>query len=233
MMIQPSSAVATDPVETPTRTALEEHWNAAYAGGGSGASWTQVHPTPSLSALAAISPDLDAAIIDVGGGSSPLAGALLRAGHTDVTVLDLSSAALHIARGHLGDQATRVQWLIADVLDWRPPRQYVVWHDRAVLHFLTNPADRVRYAATLRDTVATGGCAIIAAFAPDGPTHCSGLPVQRYTADEILELLGDQFTAVLTATELHRTPNGHQQPFTWVAARRTTVAPDYREPPGA
>lgn len=226
MAVQLSPAVATDSAQSGTRLALEEHWNAAYAAGGSNASWTQAHPTPSLSALAAASPDLDAAIIDVGGGSSPLAGALLRAGHTDVTVLDLSATALNIARGQLGDQATRVQWLTADVLEWRSPRQYVVWHDRAVLHFLTNPADRVRYAATLRDTVATGGCAIIAAFAPDGPTRCSGLPVQRYTTDEILELLGNQFTALLTATELHRTPSGQHQPFTWVVARRTAaVAP--------
>lgn len=232
-MIEVSSAVATDPPETSTRSALEEHWNAAYAAGATKASWTQAYPTPSLSALAAASPDLRAAIIDVGGGSSPLAGALLRAGHTDVTVLDLSAMALNIARRQLGDRATRVQWLVADVLAWRPPRQYVVWHDRAVLHFLTNPADRVRYAATLRDAVTTGGCAVIAAFAPDGPSRCSGLPVQRYNADEILELLGDQFTAVLTATELHRTPSGQQQPFTWLVARRTAVTTGYREPRAA
>lgn len=205
----------------PDFTPLTEHWNAAYAAGDSAASWTQAHPTRSLQAIAAVSPDSDAPIIDVGGGSSPLAAELLRAGHSDVSVLDLSGAAISLAQRRLGDQADRVRWITADLLAWQPERRYAVWHDRAVLHFFTDPADRARYAETLVDALAPGSCAIIATFAPDGPTRCSGLPVQRYCAEDILTLLGPHFSVVSVHTETHHTPSGRRQPFTWVTARRT------------
>jgi len=200
---------------------LDNHWNATYANGDSTTSWTQVNPTESLRAIAAVSPGLDAAIIDVGGGSSRLAGELLRAGRTDVTVLDVSSAALDLAKDRLLDQAARVEWIAADLLAWEPARRYAVWHDRAVLHFFTDPADRGRYVAKLADGLANGGHAIIATFAPDGPTSCSGLPVQRSSAEEILDLLGNQFTGVSAKTQHHRTPGGREQAFTWIVAKRT------------
>ena len=107
-----------------------------------------------------------------------------------------------------------------DVLAWTPPRRYAVWHDRAVVHFFTRPEDRARYAATLRSAVAAGGHAIIATFAPDGPDRCSGLPVQRASAEEIGELLGDEFRVLDARIRAHRTPAGAIQPFTWVVARR-------------
>jgi len=202
------------------------HWNEAYAAGDVAVSWTQVHPTRSLSAITAVAPDLAPAIIDVGGGSSALAGELIGRGHTDVTVLDVSTAGLSLARKRLGAQAARVQWIAADVLAWRPARRYAVWHDRAVLHFFTDPTDRARYAEALNLALAPGGYAIIAIFAPDGPARCSGLPVQRSSAQDILDLLGDQFTAVSAETERHRTPSGRDQAFTWLVAQRTRSAAD-------
>lgn len=117
---------------------------------------------------------------------------MVDAGHSDITVLDLSEAALDLARGRLGGQADMVTWLAADLLTWQPTRQYAIWHDRAVLHFLTDPTDRSRYVDSLRSALMSGGHAIIATFAP-GPVHCSGLPVQRSSAQEIADLLGHDF----------------------------------------
>jgi SAM-dependent methyltransferase len=130
-----------------------------------------------LEAIASTAPRPDAPLIDVGGGSSRLTAALLDAGHSDITVLDLSEAALDLARGRLGPRADMVTWLAADLLTWQPTRQYAIWHDRAVLHFFTDPADRSRYVDNLRAALMSGGHAIIATFAPGGPEHCSGLPV--------------------------------------------------------
>jgi trans-aconitate methyltransferase len=199
---------------------LDVHWDAAYADGDDDRSWTQEQPAESLEALAVTAPRPDAPFIDVGGGSSRLTGALLDAGHSDVTVLDISEAALDLARRRLGPRADMVTWLVADLVTWRPARQYATWHDRAVLHFFTDPGDRARYADTLRAALLPGGHAIIATFAPDGPDRCSGLPVQRNSARDIADLLGHDFELLRAHVREHRTPSGAVQPFTWVIARR-------------
>jgi trans-aconitate methyltransferase len=198
------------------------HWDAAYADGDDDRSWTQERPTESLEALAPIAPCPDAPLIDVGGGSSRLTAALLDAGHSDITVLDLSEVALDLARRRLGPRADTVTWLAADLLAWQPTRQYAIWHDRAVLHFFTDPSDRSRYVDSLRSALMSGGHAIIATFAPGGPDHCSGLPVQRSSAQQISDLLGHDFRLLRAQVREHRTPSGATQPFTWVIARRAS-----------
>jgi trans-aconitate methyltransferase len=132
-----------------------------------------------LRAIERVVPDRDAAIVDIGGGSSRLSGALLAAGYRDVTVLDVSETALALARSRLGKSADRIAWVAADLVAWRPPRRYFVWHDRAVLHFFVDADDRRAYAQTLHEALAPGGYAIIACFAPTAPDRCSGLPVHR------------------------------------------------------
>jgi trans-aconitate methyltransferase len=198
------------------------HWDAAYADGDEDRSWTEDEPADSLEAIAATGVPLDAPLLDVGCGSSRLAGRLLANGHTDITVLDLSAVALELARRRLGDEAEAVRWIAADLLTWRPERAYAVWHDRAVLHFFTAADDRRRYADTLCAALAPGGYAIIATFAPHGPQMCSGLPVIRSSAEEILSLLGAQFTARRMSVREHRTPSGSLQPFTWVVVQRSS-----------
>lgn len=196
------------------------HWDAAYAKGEHRVSWFQQDPGMSLRLISDLKPPVDAAIIDVGGGASPLAAALLNAGHTDITVLDVSQAALDAARAALGDRAQQITWLHGDLLALTSARRYAIWHDRAVLHFLTDPRDQVRYAELARNAVVSGGHIVIAAFAPDGPERCSGLPVQRHDAGSLAELLGEAFTEVAHLREDHRTPAGATQHFTWFVARR-------------
>ena len=107
----------------------------------------------------------------------------------------------------------------ADLLEWEPDRRYELWHDRAVFHFLVDEHDRDRYLATLTDALAPGGRVIVATFADDGPEVCSGLPVRRYAAEDLTAALGEGFELVETRREVHVTPRGAAQPFTWVAAR--------------
>src|SRR5262249_46370048 len=161
-------------------------------------------PGPSLAFIeAAFEGRRDAAILDVGGGSSPLAAELMARGYRDLAVLDISATAIGLAQERMGEAATHVEWIVAGLLHWRPPRHYALWHDRATLHFLILDADRERYAEIARSAVAPGGHAVIATFAPDGPTNCSGLPVHRSSPEDIVELLGDQFTLVRAAEQLH------------------------------
>ena len=200
------------------------HWDTAFAGGDEQRSWYQARPSESLRAIECVVPDRDAAIIDVGGGSAALSGALLAAGYRDLTVLDVSQTALSLAQSRLGKNAARINWIVADVLTWRPTGRYFVWHDRAVLHFFVDTDERRAYVQTLRDALAPGGYAIIASFAPTGPEECSGLPVHRSSADDILDLLGSGFSTVDSRIQVHTTPSDREQPFTWVTARREPMS---------
>lgn len=195
------------------------HWDQIFSAGDQQRSWYESRPERSLDAVRRVA-TTEAAIIDVGGGSSHLAAELLRAGFDDVTVLDLSTAGLDLARERLGQDADRVHWIVQDLLAWTPERRYAVWHDRALLHFFTDPDDRITYARKLREALAPDGHVIIATFAPDGPDHCSGQRVHRHATTDILELLGDGFTLVDTDHGVHYTPAGTPQAFTHVIAHR-------------
>lgn len=200
------------------------YWDSVYQRRGpDGMSWYQATPGPSLDLIRALGTGRPTPIIDVGAGASPLAGRLAAAGFGDVTALDVSAAALQLARRELAPHpaAGRIRWIEADLLTWRPQRTYGLWHDRAVFHFLTRPAQRATYLATLRAALRPGGAVILATFAPDGPAQCSGLPVTRYSAAGLARQLGAGFTMVTSRSQAHLTPTGASQPFTWIAAVRT------------
>lgn len=144
--------------------------------------------------------------------------ALVDRGHADVTVLDISADALDEARGGLRHPGA-VHWIVADLLSWVPQRRWGVWHDRAVFHFSVDPADRATQRAFLHQAVEPGGAVIVATFAEDGPTTCSGLPVRRYSADELLDELGPGLTPLATGRHDHVAPAGAVQHFTWVVLK--------------
>jgi trans-aconitate methyltransferase len=182
-------------------------------------SWTQPVPTDSLEfiALAGVGPD--DAVIDVGGGASRLVDELLARGFTDVSVLDLSTAALDEAEHRLGGTDPRVHWIHADVTHLQPSRTYRLWHDRAVFHFLTDDVARTAYRRNALASVEPGGHLVLATFAPDGPEQCSGLPVLRWDAEGLASEF-DGFELVASERREHHTPWGSVQPFTWVLLRR-------------
>jgi SAM-dependent methyltransferase len=198
-----------------------EHWENVYRRSSPSAlSWYQPEPTVSLELIARVSSDLDAPIIDVGGGASTLVDGLLDAGYRDVTVLDLSEAALAAARARLGSRASAVKWLEADVLAAPlAPSVYAVWHDRAVFHFLTDPHERAAYVAAARAAVRPGGHVIVASFALDGPSRCSGLDVVRYSPDSMHSQFGQGFRLLDSVRDEHHTPSGATQAFVYCLCR--------------
>lgn len=203
------------------RTARSRHWDGVYGDRGiEGVSWFQAEPAVSLELLDQLPLDPAAPILDLGGGASRLVDRLLARGHHDVTVLDTSIHALHATRRRLGEQASAVRWESADLLTWEPPRTYQVWHDRAVFHFLTEPEQQDRYRKMATKGITPGGYLLLGTFAADGPDHCSGLPVTRYTPAQLAEQFRSAFTVVATRREHHHTPTGTEQPFTWLLARR-------------
>ena len=201
-----------------------DHWEHVYrAKRPDEVSWYQQAPLLTLRMVASTRLPEEGAIIDVGGGASNLVDALLRAGYRDVTVLDIAGAALEHARDRLGDRASDVKWVRGDVTEMELCGPYDLWHDRAVFHFLTQPAARARYREQLLRYLKPGGHALIATFAPEGPEQCSGLPVKRYSPEELVAELGDAFELMEAVDERHRTPSGGAQAFIYCWLRRRSV----------
>ena len=198
------------------------HWENVYSTKAADAvSWFQPHADLSLGLIKATGVGTNAAIIDVGGGASTLAEDLAAEGYCDLTVLDLSAAALAAARARMGRLADNVRWIEADITQAElPVARFDIWHDRAVFHFLTDPADRAAYVQTVLRSVKSGGHVIVATFAEDGPLQCSGLPVMRYRPGELHDQFGDAFTLLQHRREEHRTPFGTVQQFVYCYCRR-------------
>jgi ubiquinone/menaquinone biosynthesis C-methylase UbiE len=199
----------------------KEHWEGIYRlKSPTEVSWYQPEARLSLELIRRVTPDLDAPIIDVGGGASTLVDGLLDSGYRNVTVLDLSEAALDNARQRLGARSERVTWIASDILEVTLPKGgYAIWHDRAVFHFLTNNEDRKRYVAQTSRAVREKGHVIVASFAPDGPQRCSGLEVVRYSPSTMHAEFGEGFQLLDSRREDHHTPGGATQAFVYCLCR--------------
>jgi SAM-dependent methyltransferase len=200
------------------------HWEAVYREKRDHElSWHQDEPSESLGLIREVAPPgvgVGVSVIDVGGGASVLAGRLVEAGYGPVAVLDIAESALARARERIGSLAENVRWIAGDVTEAGDLGAFDVWHDRAVFHFLTEAAERARYAEVLRRSLVPGGHAIIGCFAPDGPEKCSGLAVARADAAAIAAALGDGFVLVRSERRVHTTPWGKAQSFEWAVLRR-------------
>lgn len=199
----------------------QDHWNQVYREKcPQKLSWFQHRPELSLAIIASSGIEKDAGVIDVGGGTSALVDSLLDDGYRRIAVLDISGAALDQSRSRLGVRADTVEWYEADVTTFEPPHRFGLWHDRAVLHFLTEAEDRRAYVATLRRTLQPGGTVIISTFAIDGPPKCSGLEVVRYDADSMCAELGAEFQLQEVRREIHLTPWQTEQRFIYFRLKR-------------
>ena len=201
-------------------TSPAEHWDGVYQTRATDeVSWFQAEPATSLRLVTSMVPTTGS-VLDVGAGSSTLVDSLLAQGFRDLTVVDVSERALQVVRERLGAAAGGLSLVHTDLLDWEPARTFDVWHDRAVFHFLNRPDQRSRYVQTAAAAVRPAGSLIVATFASDGPTHCSGLPVSRYDVAELTAAFESSFDLVHSEREEHRTPAGVIQPFPWVVLRR-------------
>lgn len=193
----------------------KQHWETVYqAKAPEALTWYRPHLDASLALIERAMPDRAGALIDIGGGEATLVDDLLVRGYRHLAVLDISPAAIAVARQRLGDAAAHVTWLASDILQAELPLQHFdLWHDRALFHFLTSTEQRARYVEQLLHALKPGGHAIIATFGPQGPGKCSGLETVRYDAESLHRELGPRFTLIEHSIELHHTPFDTTQQF--------------------
>lgn len=197
------------------------HWDRIYrTKAPSQLTWFEPRPETSLRLIEAAGLGPDARILDVGGGTSTLVDCLLDAGYRNLGVLDVSPEALETSRLRLGERAAQVQWIEADVTQYSARHSWDLWHDRVVLHFLTDPDDVLAYRRSMLEALSADGQAVIATFGPKGPTKCSGLEVQRYDSDSLQEALGSRMELADSLLEEHLTPTGATQQFLFCRFRR-------------
>jgi SAM-dependent methyltransferase len=199
----------------------QQHWETIYRQNGPGEmSWYRPHLEHSLRFIEESGVGTTGEIIDVGGGAATLVDDLLMLGYRNLTVLDLSAAAIEQDRRRLGARAAEVTWIVGDVTQIELPRhRYDFWHDRAVFHFLIDEESRRRYVEAVRHALKPNGHIVVATFGPEGPEKCSGLPVVRYSAEGIHDQFGHDFRKVGADHEIHHTPRGSEQEFVYCYCR--------------
>jgi trans-aconitate methyltransferase len=204
----------------PTRSAdAAVHWDGVYATRPStSVSWYQRDPSISVRLIRSLTTPASS-VVDVGAGASTLVDYLVAAEYDDVTLVDVSRAALEQVERRVGPGAG-VSYVAADVLEWEPSRRFDLWHDRALFHFLVDPRDQGSYVDLALSATAPGGHLVLGGFDEDGPTHCSGLAVARHSAADLAATFAPAFDIVSSEREVHHTPSGTVQSFTWVVLRR-------------
>lgn len=183
-------------------------------------SWHQPIPLTSLNFFIESNIPLDAKIIDIGGGDSFLADNLLELGYTNLTVLDISAAAIERAKVRLKENASKVTWIVSDITDFKPEVSYDFWHDRAVFHFLTAETEIEKYRKLVASAVNSNGTLAIGTFSENGPLKCSGIEIKRYSADELISCFENNFEAVEHFQVDHETPFDTVQNFTFARLKR-------------
>ena len=192
-----------------------DHWENVYRNKNFDAvSWYAPHLGESLRLIEQLCPDKTAAIVDVGGGESTLVDDLLHRHYLDLSVLDISAAAIDFTKRRLGVKAQQVNWLVGDITRYNfGDKKFDLWHDRAVFHFLTDPAARQAYVDLVRGSVKPGGYVLMATFGPNGPLQCSGLDVVRYDDAKLHHEFGEGFQLMGSELSDHHTPMGKDQQF--------------------
>ncbi|MES2655868.1 MAG: class I SAM-dependent methyltransferase [Bacteroidota bacterium] len=203
----------------------KKHWEDIYLTKNlNEVSWYQPTPTTSLEFIKQFNIPTTAKIIDIGGGDSFLVDNLLDLNYQDITVLDISEAALNRAKQRLGNRAGKVKWIVADVTSFRPTEQYDFWHDRAAFHFLTDDKEVDNYVETTQQNIAPKGILVIGTFSENGPKKCSGIEIKQYSETSMTDKLKSFFEKIQCITIDHTTPFDTVQNFIFCSFRKRTEA---------
>ena len=203
----------------------KNHWESVYQNKNfKDTSWFQEVPSTSIAFLESLKLDKSAKIIDIGGGESRFVNYLLDKGFENISVLDISTTAIEKKKQELGSKSITITWIVSDVVDFKPTETYDFWHDRATFHFLTDQNDIAAYVQTVQQFVAPEGALILSTFSENGPTKCSGLPIQQYSETTLSARVEAFFTKIKCVIVDHITPFETVQNFVFCSFKRKSIA---------
>ena len=183
-------------------------------------SWFQPTPETSLDFFKQFNVPTTAKVIDIGGGDSFLVDNLLDLGYQDISVLDISAAAIDRAKQRLGDKAKNVKWIVADAATFKPTEKYDFWHDRAAFHFLTDEQEIANYLQIAQESINPTGILVIGTFSEQGPKKCSGIEIKQYSETTMTDQLKKYFEKIKCITVDHLTPFDTIQNFVFCSFRK-------------
>jgi cyclopropane fatty-acyl-phospholipid synthase-like methyltransferase len=200
---------------------IKEHWEKVFATKAENeVSWFQPYPKTSVGFLELFNLPLDANIIDIGGGDSHLVDVLIEKGYSNIYILDISENALNRAKQRLGEKASLVHWIIADVINFKPDIKFDFWHDRAAFHFLTTKEKIDTYVQLAENSINKNGYLVLGTFAEGGPEKCSGLEIKQYSEASMSNRFERKFRRIKCITEEHQTPFNTTQHFLFCSFRK-------------
>lgn len=200
---------------------FSQHWNTVYSSKAENeVSWFQPYPKTSMEFVDLFHLPQDANIIDIGGGDSHFVDALLGKGFENIWVLDISANAIERAKQRLGEDASKVHWIVSDVIDFEPPVQFDLWHDRAAFHFLTTEENIYKYVSIAEDSIKKDGYLVLGTFSENGPKKCSGLEIKQYSEASMSSRFEIAFDRIKCFKEDHLTPFNTVQNFLFCSFRK-------------
>jgi SAM-dependent methyltransferase len=200
---------------------IQQHWDHIYnAKAEDEVSWFQPYPKTSMEFVEIFNLPLNSNIIDVGGGDSHFVDVLLDKGYQNIWVLDISINAIERAKRRIGEKAIKVHWVVSDIINFEPPVQFDLWHDRAAFHFLTSEDKIEKYISIVENAVKQNGYLILGTFSEKGPKKCSGLEIKQYSEASMSSKFEIAFQRIKCIREDHMTPLNTVQNFLFCSFRR-------------
>lgn len=206
---------------------LKDHWDKIYSTKELHTlGWYEKVPEKSLELIRSLDLNANDLIFDAGAGVSYLPDNLMKLGFRNLILTDISAVALRKLKDRLNVQSNEVdikyiQDNLGDPKALNSVSNVMLWHDRAVLHFLTDDDQRQNYVRLLRNLVLKKGYVLIAEFSLDGATKCSGLEVERYSSESIQKLLGEDFQLIKEFSFIYQMPSGDKRPYVYTLWKRS------------
>ncbi len=203
------------------KVSRKEHWEKVYSTkADKEVGWFQQNPEVSLQIIQKYAQSFDDSIIDIGGGNSYLVKNLFELGYLNLTVLDISKAALERSKNKFEDGGIRISWIESDILKYHANNFHNIWHDRALFHFLTKDSEKNKYAEIAANNIKQNGYLILGTFSTTGPKSCSGLPIIQYSKENFNDIFSNDFEIIECFEDIHITPSGNPQNFIWAVFKR-------------
>jgi SAM-dependent methyltransferase len=202
---------------------FKKYWNSAYLNTKrENLGWYEEKSEQTLSLIHETKLPKNAAILNIGSGSSILIDDLLEDGFSNIIANDLSEESLKSLK-HRFAENEKVKFIVDNLLNpskLDELKNIDLWNDRAVLHFFLQQEQITAYFNLLKKVLKPKGFVIISVFAKDGAEKCCGLSIKRYDVKMLENELGTNFELKKSFNYTFVNPFGSEKPYIYTLFQR-------------